>query len=176
MSLLALKVCRKLIAIILENDTPAMVALGFSLGMLLGLHPFNILYFFLIALLILLFKTNIGASFLGVLLFSLISPLFKGLSNKIGTWLLLDTPSLRPLFETLYSAPLLPYLNFNNTYILGSLVLGMLLFLPVFFGFYAFIRYLRSTLKARLERAKWVKWLKASTLFRWGLALKRILS
>jgi uncharacterized protein (TIGR03546 family) len=45
---------------------------------------------------------------------------------------LLATPALRPIWESWYNTPLVPYTNFNNTVVLGSTVGWLVLLVPIF--------------------------------------------
>ena len=47
---------------------------------------------------------------------------------------LLQAPSLRELWTSMYNTPLVPYTNFNNTIVLGSVVGWLALAVPIFFA------------------------------------------
>ena len=55
----------------------------------------------------------------------LLDPVF----DRIGAGLL-GAPSLRPLWTSWYNTPLVPYTNFNNTVVLGSVVAWLVLAHP----------------------------------------------
>ena len=57
--------------------------------------------------------------------------LLDPLSHRIGLGLLHLT-WLRPVWTWLYNLPLAPWTSFNNTVVLGSLVLGLALLYPLY--------------------------------------------
>jgi len=61
--------------------------------------------------------------------------------------------------------PLLPYTNFNNSVVLGSVVGWLLMTVPIFLAArWAVARY-RATLGARVQQSKWYKALMASKVY-----------
>ena len=53
------------------------------------------------------------------------------LNDRIGRALLLETPSLKPLWTAWDNAPVMPLTSFNNTVVLGSVVAWLVLFIPI---------------------------------------------
>jgi uncharacterized protein (TIGR03546 family) len=158
----------------MDNDNPKQIALGVSLGMLLGLAPTNLLYLLMIVFCVSIFKINVSGAFLGALIFGLLSFAFDPISNQIGIMLLITNKGLLPFWTMLYNLPIVPWLNFNNTLMLGSIVLGLILFIPVYFGSINLLAYFRTHLKEKLANSKLVKSLKASSLFKWIFKLQEI--
>jgi uncharacterized protein (TIGR03546 family) len=86
--------------------------------------------------------------------------------DRIGASLL-QAPSLRPLWTSWYNTPLVPYSNFNNTVVLGSVVGWLVLTLPIFFAArYGVARY-RATIGARVQQSKFYKAITASQVYNW---------
>jgi uncharacterized protein (TIGR03546 family) len=80
---------------------------------------------------------------------------------------LLTATSLRPLWTSLYNTPLVPYTNFNNTVVLGSLVSWLVLAVPIFFAArYGVARY-RATLGERVRHSRLYKAVTASQAYNW---------
>ncbi len=70
--------------------------------------------------------------------------------DRIGSSLL-QAVSLRPLWTTRFNMPLMPYTNFNNAIVLGSVVAWLVLAVPIYFAAkYGVARY-RATLGARVR-------------------------
>lgn len=172
MSFLLVKIIRKVIKLILDNDSPKQIAFGFSLGMLIGIGPSNIVYSLIIAFIITLLNVNITASLLGAFVFSLFNFLFFPIANQIGSFILIQKQILIPFWTLIHNTSILSWLNINNTLYLGSIILGFILIYPSYFLFLKFIHYFRSTLKEKLASSKLVKSLKASPLFKWLFKIK----
>jgi uncharacterized protein (TIGR03546 family) len=70
--------------------------------------------------------------------------------------------------------PLVPYTRFNNTIVLGSLVIGFLLLVPNYFlGKKLLVSY-RTRFRPHVQRLKVVQVFKASGVFRWYETYRRI--
>jgi uncharacterized protein (TIGR03546 family) len=121
----------KLLGILNSNISPKQIAGGIALGMILGLTPFFSLHNLLIILLICIIRVRISAVILSAIIFGLISYLVNPVSSLIGYFLLVNAGFLKPLWTALYNMPVIAFSNFNNTLVLGSLVLSLILFYPI---------------------------------------------
>jgi uncharacterized protein (TIGR03546 family) len=114
-------------------DTPHQLAFGLALGVLVGLVPKgNLLAVGLIVILCSL-RVNLGSGLLSAFACSWAGELLDPITDKIGVFLL-KHEQLQPLWTQLYDTSVVPWTNFNNTIVLGSFVLGLALFVPVYFG------------------------------------------
>ncbi|MHC4403028.1 MAG: TIGR03546 family protein [Planctomycetota bacterium] len=111
--------------------TPRRLSLGFALGMVIGLVPKGNLIAVSLVVILLATRVNLVAGAIGVVLFSWVAALLDPLSHRIGH-ALLGAGFLQPTWATLYDLPLVPWTAFNNTVVLGSLLLGLWLFYPVY--------------------------------------------
>ena len=103
---------------------------------------------------------------LGWALFVPIGFLLDPVFNAIGRSLL-EAPSLRGLWTACYNTPLMPYTNFNNTVVLGSVVAWAVLAVPIFFAArYGVARY-RATIGERVRQSKFYKAVTASQVYNW---------
>jgi uncharacterized protein (TIGR03546 family) len=116
---------------LVDQDTPRQLALGFALGMVAGLVPKGNLIAVALMLIICGSKVNLGTATLAALAFSWVGMLSDPLSHEVGLWLLTQE-SLHGFWTSLYNMPIVPWTKFNNTIVLGSLVLGLLVFYPVY--------------------------------------------
>ena len=92
-------------------------------------------------------------------------PSFLGIS--VGMLALLEAPGLRGMWTAWYNTPLLPYTNFNNTVVLGSVVGWLLLTVPIFFAArYGVARY-RATIGERVRQSRLYKAITASQVYNW---------
>jgi uncharacterized protein (TIGR03546 family) len=158
-----LKPIAKLILALNGNVKPTQIAMGFSWGILLGLVPFGA-FWFVLFLLSFFFRHNHGAKIFGLAIVKLLSPLVVYGLDFIG-WQILHIEALTPLFTALYNMPFVPFTKFYNTLVMGGLVTGIILWLPVFFLFMAFIPFYRKTLGAKIRNSKIVQKITKFPLF-----------
>ena len=102
---------------------PPQWALSVALGMLLGLIPKGNLTAVVVTILVLSIRVHLGVTLLAALAVSFVAGWLDPLTGTVGN-VLLGTPSLRPFWERLHRLPLVPWLRWNNTVVLGSLVVG----------------------------------------------------
>ena len=81
--------------------------------------------------------------------------------------------ALKPLWTCLYSLPVVPWTKFNNTVVLGNLVLGLLLYAPVYFAFQTCALYYRENWKARVDALPGVRAFRNSKVVSTYLSLTR---
>ena len=139
----------RIIAALNSNSRPGEIAAGISFGFLLALQPGMTVFRILLLVLLFFLKVNLGAAFLSLFLFSLLSPLLDPPLDLLGGWILTLTP-LRGVFEYLYNLPLVPYTRFYNTIVAGGLAAGILLWLPVYFAARSLVVLYRTRLRDRL--------------------------
>ncbi len=84
---------------------------------------------------------------------SMIGPLLDPLTHRLGFFLLQYEPLL-PVWVELYNLPLVPWTDFNNTVVLGSFVLGLVLFVPAFLASRPVFRKYTPDWSERLQRLK----------------------
>ncbi len=131
MLLRLLRPLRVLTRLFTAAGTPRELALGLAVGMLIGLVPKGNLTALTLTVLLLASRVNLGSGMIGATVFSWVGMLVDPLSHRIGE-ALLASPSLRPAWTFLYELPAGPWIGFNNTVVLGSLLLGLWLFYPVY--------------------------------------------
>jgi len=125
------------------RDAPRHVALGFALGMMLGLVPKGNLLAVGLSMVLFASRANIGVAMLSALAFSLLGSLADPLTGRVGL-ALLSWDVLRPMWTSLYNLPLVPWTAFNNTVVLGSFLLGLLLCYPAYRLAWRFCEWRRS--------------------------------
>ena len=165
-----LKLLQSLVRTLHSDGTPGQIAAGFALGAALGLTPLVNVHNAVVILLLAVFNVSFGA---GMLAWALCVPLgfiLDPLFDRVGRWLLLETPSLRPLWTAWDNMPGVALTNFNNTVVLGSVIVWLLL-TPLLFAFawFAVLRY-RATLGERVKRTRIYQAVSASrayNVYRW---------
>ena len=159
-----IKLLKKLFKALNADASPSEIAGGVVLGAVLGLTPVFALHNLLILALVLVIRVNVSAAVFSSILFGIIGYTVDPVSHALGSRLL-TAPALSPLWEKLYNVPVVPLSMFNNTVVLGSLVISVLAALPLFFVSAKFVIVYRSKLQAKIEKMKLVKLLKASKIY-----------
>jgi len=159
-----LKAFKSLIAVLHSSDSPLQVAFGLALGALIGLNPLSTLQTMLLFIILMGTKSNLKAAVLAMPLFAALGFLLDPLSHRLGYVLLVQTPALTPLWTAGYNAPLIPFTRFNNTIVLGSFILGLILFIPLVLAGKAGVVYYRAHLQERMENMKIMKFM---SITRW---------
>lgn len=113
------------------DDTPRQLALGCAFGMLLGLLPKDNLLFVFLSTLVFACRVNLSAVVMATLAFSVVASFLDPIVHPLG-WRILTAEPLVPHWERLHRLPLAPWTAFNNTVVMGSLALGLMLFYPVY--------------------------------------------
>jgi uncharacterized protein (TIGR03546 family) len=127
----ALRPLRQIVQALLAHDASSQLALGFALGMVLGLVPKANLIALSLFVLLFSLRVNKGVSLLAAFAFSWIGPALDPFADKLGAHLL-AAGSLQTTYATLFQLPLGPWFEFNNTVVVGSLVVGVWAFYPAY--------------------------------------------
>lgn len=154
----------KLLSALHSESSPWQVAVAFSLALVVGLTPFLSLHNVLILFFVCILRINFGAFVLGVLLFSGLSGLIDPMSIRLGEHVLAQ-PTLVPWYTEWYQSEFARVTAFNNTLVIGGLVVSLLAFVPVLLLSRWLIVQYRQRFLAWLNRFKIVQVLKASKFF-----------
>jgi len=157
----------KLIKVMHSDTDPRQIALGLSLGMIVGLTPLTSPHNFLVLLAILLFRVNINAAILSWAVFSIFAFLLDPVFHQIGLLVLAKAGAFQGLWTTLYNAPLIPYTRFNNSIVMGSLIFSLIIFYPSYWGGKFIVVEYREVLMERFNHWKVVQIMKASSIYKW---------
>lgn len=160
-----LKLLQSLVKTLHSEGTPGQVAAGIALGAALGLTPLINVHNLLIVALILVLNVSFGGALLGWALFAPLGFLLDPVFDRVGRRLLLDTPALEAMWTASFNTPILPYTNFNNTIVLGSVVVWLALSLPIFFAARHGLGRYRATLGARVRRSRFYNAVTASKAY-----------
>jgi len=172
--MIVLKIIAKIFRILNAEATPPQIAGGVTLGMIIGLTPTFSLHNIFVVFLILVIKVNLTAAILSMFAFDLIGYAVDPLSDWLGYTILIST-ALRPLWIEAYNAAIIPFTRFNNTIVMGSLVISLILLYPIFrLAQYGVVRY-RSDLAAKFQQWRIVKAVKMSRLYKYYQSYKSIM-
>jgi uncharacterized protein (TIGR03546 family) len=111
--------------------------------------------------LVLVLRVNLLTFILGTVLFSAAGWLLEPVFSWLGLALLTTQP-LERLWTSLYQSPLWRLERFNNSVVMGSLAISLLLFLPVALLTTSLIRRHRERILARLRLTRALQILTAS--------------
>jgi uncharacterized protein (TIGR03546 family) len=146
----------KFFAALNANSRPGEIGAGVACGAILALVPFGNLSWFILFVVFFLLRLHVGT----MLLVTAVLKLFIGAADPVvdslGVWVLTH-PALYESFTALYNTPFVPLTRFHNSLVTGGLVLGILLWIPLFFaGRFAVVGYRRS-IRDRIADSKIVK-------------------
>ena len=165
-----LKLFRSLMKTLHSDGSPAQIAYGVALGAALGLTPIANAHNLLVILLLAILNVSFAAGMLAWAVFVPIGFMFDPIFDRVGRWLLVDMTSLRGVWTTWDNVPGLALTNFNNTVVLGSVVVWLALFVPIYFAArYGVVRY-RATIGEKVRNSRYYKMIEASqvyNVYRW---------
>ena len=159
--MLILKFLQSLIKALNSDGTPGQVAAGMALGLAFGLTPLMSLHNLVVLAVAMLTTVSFPAVMLGwgiaVPLGFMLDPLF----DRVGM-ALLTTDVLTPLWVWVVNTPIVSLSALNNTIVLGSLVVWLVLLAPLFFLFRFLVSRYRKDIHERLEKQRVFQMIKAS--------------
>jgi uncharacterized protein (TIGR03546 family) len=159
-----LKLIQSMFKALHSEGTPRQVAAGIALGACIGLTPLLNLHNLLIFSLIVMLNVSFGGGMLGIALFTPLGFILDPLFHRLGL-ALLNAPGLRAMWTGWFNTPLVPFTNFNNSVVLGSLVAWLLLVLPIYLLARLGIARYRETIGERLSQSRMFQVIKASKLY-----------
>lgn len=142
------------------------IASGLALGIILGFSPFFSLQTFVILFLVFIFRIQLGAVFLSAFFFKFVAFLIDPVADILGRWAL-EIESLRPLYTELYHMPIIPFMRFNNSIVMGSLIFAAILSPFAFFFFKFAVNKYRAVVVARFKQTKIWKAFAATKVYNW---------
>jgi uncharacterized protein (TIGR03546 family) len=168
-----LKIISKIFRILNAEATPRQIAGGVALGMIIGLTPTFSLHNVVVVFLILVIKVNLTAAILSMFAFDLVGFALDPLSDWLG-YAILTSTTLRPVWIEAYNASIIPFTRFNNTVLMGSFVISLILLYPVFLSTqYGVVRY-RTDLAAKFQQWRIVKAIKMSRFYKYYQSYRSI--
>lgn len=115
----------------LASNAPGQLAVGFTIGMIVGFVPKGNLVALSLCVLLFSMRCNKGLGLAAAVAFSFVGPWTDPFAHRLG----LAALSLKPLqstYASIFNLPLGPWLGLNNTVVVGSLLIGIYLAYPVF--------------------------------------------
>jgi uncharacterized protein (TIGR03546 family) len=113
------------------ESTSKQMAMGFAIGLAVGLIPKGNLLAIAMMMVLCASRVNLGIGLLTAFATSWLGVFVDPVTHRLGLWLL-SHETLVPYWTQLYDMPVVPWTAFNNTVVLGSFVMGLLLVYPVY--------------------------------------------
>ena len=154
----------KLLQVLNSETAPGQISLGLALGMVMGFTPFFTLHNLLVLLLVLVLRVNVASFLLGLALFSALAYALDPLFHQLGLTLL-RAEELQDLWTDLYNTAAGRLEHFNNTVVLGSLVVALVLFAPLLWLTNQLITHYRARVPAWFKNSRLVTMFKASHFY-----------
>lgn len=141
----------KLFKALNSGQTPWQVTLALVLGMVMGLTPFSGVQTIVIIFLALLLNIHFGLFLVSATFFAGVGYLFDPLFESFG-YSLLSASALKGFWTSMYNSGIMRLTYFNNTIVLGSSVIAILLALPLYIILNRVILTSRDKISAFLDR------------------------
>lgn len=116
----------------LASTAPSQLAIGFTLGMLIGFVPKTNLIALSLCILLFSLRCNKGLGLASAILFSLAAPWTDPFAHKLGL-MALQVDTLQSTYAAVFRLPFGPWWGFHNTVVAGGLLLGIYAAIPVYF-------------------------------------------
>ncbi|MDG2015102.1 MAG: TIGR03546 family protein [Pirellulaceae bacterium] len=147
-----------------ENCPPSPVdwrarrwALGLALGMLIGVLPKDSLLPWVLTIGLMCTTANLMVAFVSACAFTGFSHFWEALAHPIGG-MMLAYEKFEWFWVALFELPLMPWTRFNNTVVMGNLVLGLICFVPLYIlGCLIFTAYGSQAL-CIIRENRWYAW------------------
>lgn len=154
----------KLLQVLNSETAPGQISLGLALGMVMGFTPFFTLHNVLVLLLVLVLRVNVSAFLLGLAVFSALAYILDPLFHQLGL-ALLRAEALQELWTDFYNTAIGRLEHFNNTVVLGSFIVALVLFVPLLWQVNQLIKHYRAHLPAWFKNSRLVTLFKASHFY-----------
>lgn len=159
-----LTIAAKILKILNSETEPRQISLAICFAMIIGLTPLWNLHNFFILLLVLILRVNLTTFIVAWAGFAGISYLLDPLFHLTGL-AILTLDSLESFWVTLYNSTLGRLSNFNNSVFMGSLVISLVCFVPLYFVMNLLIQKYREHILAWVMKSRLMQALKASKFY-----------
>lgn len=129
---------------------PWQISLALAFGMVVGFTPIVSLHNIIIFLVVLLLNIHIGIFILAVSVFAILGLILDPLFSSLGTTIL-TSDGLNSFFTLVYNDPVGYLSGFNNTILMGSLVVSLVLFPLVYIVFSIIMVKYRSAIATKIK-------------------------
>ena len=160
-----LKFIARVLRVLNSEAAPSQISLALCLGMAAGLTPLLSPHNLFILFLALLLRVNLSTFIVAFFFFTgtayLLDPLFHALGLGV-----LTASTMQGLWGALYASTFWRALNFNNTIVMGSVLVCLAAFPPLFFLSNFMINKYREHILKWVEKSRLMQLFKGSRLYR----------
>jgi uncharacterized protein (TIGR03546 family) len=150
---------------VLNSETdPGQISLAFCLAMVMALTPLFSAHNMLVLLAALVLRVNLSTFSVVWIVLSAIAYALDPLFHKIGL-AVLTAGGLKSMWTGLYNTAWFRPAHLNNTVVMGSLLVSLAAFIPVFFIIKILVRKYREHLLAWINKTRVMKIFKTSKLY-----------
>jgi len=126
-----LKALARILKVLNSETEPSQISLALCLALITGFTPVWSLHNLIVVLLALIIRVNLSTFIVGTIVLSGIAYILDPIFSWIGV-MVLTAGTLESLWTALYNIPLFRVAKFNNSIVMGSLLVSLALFLPTF--------------------------------------------
>lgn len=160
-----IQLCAKILKILNSETDPYQISLAVCLAMIIGFTPLMSLHNLAILFLVLILRVNLSTFIISWAVFSGIAYLLDPLFHRAGLYLL-TADSLEGLWTALYNIPVFKIERFYNSVVMGSLVVSILLFFPLYFLSKNLIVRYRTHVLAWVRKTRIMQMIQLSKLYK----------
>lgn len=122
---------RRAAGLLVSSHSPSQLAVGFTLGMIIGVMPKSNLIALSLCVAMFSLRCNKGLALASALVFSCLSGWTDPFAHRLGLSVL-SAPSMQGNYASVYMLPLGPWVGFHNTVTCGSLLMALYTSYPVY--------------------------------------------
>jgi uncharacterized protein (TIGR03546 family) len=159
-----LGILARILKVLNSETAPAQIAAAVLLALFMGLSPLGAPHNLFLLLLVLVLRVNLSLFLVSFAFFSGVAWLLDPLAHSLGKGLL-EAGALEGLWTAMYNTGFWRFLGFNNTVLLGQVVVALVLAAPVYFAVTFIVRNYREHLRERIQKSRLMLALKGN---KWG--------
>jgi uncharacterized protein (TIGR03546 family) len=159
-----LRAAAKLLTVLNSEAAPGQISLAAAFSLVVGLTPLWSVHNLIVLFLVLLLRVNLSAFLLGTAFFSGVAYLLDPLFHRLGL-AVLTAPSLEGIWTALYNVTFWRIERFNNSIVMGSVLVSLALFVPTVLALNWAIRRYRERVLATVKQWRVVQALTATRFF-----------
>lgn len=162
--MLILQFLQQLFKALNSEGTPGQVGMGMAIGLCFGLTPLVSLHNLVVLAIAMLSTVSMAGVFLGWAIATPIGFVLDPLFDRIGM-AILTQDALAPFFTWVVNTPVVALSRLNNSIVLGSLVVWLVLLVPMFFVFRVLVARYRADVYAHVQKWRVVQVVKTSRMW-----------
>jgi uncharacterized protein (TIGR03546 family) len=154
----------KMLKVLNSETDPGQISLAFCLAMVMGFTPLFSAHNLLVLLAALVLRVNLSTFSVVWIVLSAVAYALDPLFHKIGL-AVLTAEGLKTMWTGLYNTAWFRPARLNNTIVMGSLLVSLAAFIPVFITIKVLVLRYREHLLAWIRKTRVMKFFKASKLY-----------